>query len=291
MILKSIMSMGGLLLLMACQGPPNPVPAAAWSYRDPAAAPARAERLVFAAQNRVEKLYLGIAELLPGGEEPLAAFLKEAHDRNLRVSLVLGQQGWLSAEGRAAALAHVKEVQAFARAQRRAGRPGPAALHLDVEPQAVARWAEDWVKLSHAYLDLLEAVKAELRGELPLEVDIPVWWDRRQLERRGRLRPLCAWVMAVADETVLMDYRNDLGEILDGVEGNLRIAEHLGRRVVVGLAAHRPEDPDDRGTSFASKGGKALRQAMAEVDHELAGRPGYGGLAVFTLEDWQELRP
>ena len=281
----------GLLLLAACNAKPNLVPTAAWTYQDPASASWQAERFAFAARNRVETLYLGASELLPKGTPALEGFLQEAQDRNLRVVLVLGRNAWLTPEGRAEALAQVQAVLVFARAQREAGRPMPAALQLDVEPQASPHWPKDWVQLAHKYLDLLEAVKGELQGALPLEVAIPVWWDQRKLARRGQTRPLCAWVMVLADRTVLMDYRNQVKEILAGAQGNLRLAASLGRVAVVGLAAHCTHDPDNRTTSFCHKGSHALTKAMAEVDERLAGRAGYGGLAVFTLEDWQDLRP
>ena len=290
MIHKFMLSILGLLLLAACGAQPNPVPSAAWTYRR-LADPQWAGCFAFAARNQVEELYLGGSDLLPGRATALAGFLEEARDRNLRVSLVLGRNAWLSAEGRAEAMAQVQAVLAFTRAQRQANRPAPAALHLDLEPQALPGWHKDWVALSQAYLDLLEAVKGGLNGEVPLAVDIPVWWDQRRLAWRGHTRPLCAWVMTLADRIVLMDYRVETKEILAGAKGNLRLAAAMGRPVVVGLAVHCSSDPDNRATSFCRKGGKALGKAMAEVDHKLAGRAGYGGMAVFTLEDWQVLRP
>ena len=281
----------GLLLLAGCHSTPNPVPAAVWTYLDLAPLPARAELFAFASGNQVGDLYLGASGLLPRGAEPLAAFLQESHDRSLRVSLVLGRKEWTLPGRRAEAMPAVRAVVAFARAQREAGAGTRVALHLDVEPQALPNWGQDWVELSHQFLDLLEAVKVELNGELPLLVDIPVWWDRRKLERRGRTRPLCAWVMELADQTVLMDYRNETKEILASAEGNLRIAAALGRTVVLGMDVHCGSDAETLATSFCRKGQGALRQAMADVDHALAGRPGYGGLAVFTYEDWRTLRP
>lgn len=283
--------MVGLVLLAACSSRPSAIPHAAWTYGNPSDRPVWAERFAFAARNRVGALYLGASELLPGRAEALADVLQEAQDRQLRVSLVLGRNAWLAPEGRAEAVGQVRAVLAFARAQRLAGRAAPAALHLDVEPQALPGWRKGWVQLSQAYLDLLEAVRGELNGELPLEVDIPVWWDQRKLARGGRSKPLTAWVLALADQTVLMDYRNEVNEILASAKGSLRLAAGLGRPVVLGLATQKTTDPDNPRTSFGPKGRKALLKAMAQVEHDLAGRAGYGGLAVFTLEDWQGLGP
>jgi hypothetical protein len=97
-------------------------------------------------------------------------------------------------------------------------------------------------------------------------------------------------VILLADRTVLMDYRNKVGAIVDGAEGPLASAESLGRPVVVGLAVHCDRDPDNATTSFCKLGEGALRKAMRKANARLTRHRSYAGMAVFTYEDWLVLR-
>lgn len=281
---------GRNLALLAFAAVLTPLPAAppvaVWSYRDLAGAEGeQAAFFRFAASHRIGELFLGGVEPLPGGEARWTRFLQEARARGITVSLVLGRTWWLQPARRAEAMAAVRTAAAFCRQ----GPGGPVGLHLDLEPQALPEWDRDRVRLAGDYLDFLEAVRTELGGGPSLTVDIPVWWSRLQVARGGRTRPLSAWVLALADRVVLMDYRNTAEGILAGAAGDLALAAQGGRRVILGLAAHCDRDPETRRTSFCSLGKRALETALADVDRRLAGDRGYGGLAVFTYEDWQDL--
>lgn len=268
------------------------LPVAVWSYRALAGDPAEQEAFFrFAGVNRVRTLYLGAGDLLPGQAGSLGDFIREAGSRGLEVDLVLGRDGWFLPGQRDEALAQVRAALAFTRARRREGWGVPAGLQLDVEPHALPQWDGDRAALAAQYLDFLQAVKAELGGELPLLVAIPVWWSGLALDRGGLTRPLSAWVMVLADTTILMDYRNTPQAILASAKPDLVLAAGLGRRVVLGLDAHCDDGPETPATSFCRKGAAALQRAMARVDRRLRGAPGYGGLAVFTYEDWAALPP
>lgn len=278
-----------LLLLLPCLASVSGAvqPLATWCYRDLTGLQDEREAFFRFAQARgVGSLFLGAGDLLPGREGPLAAFLQEAGARGLEVHLAMGHDDWFLPEHRAEAMEQVKAAAAFARARRAEGRGLPASLQLDVEPQALPRWPKDKALLAAQFLDFLEAVKAELGDALPLTVDIPVWWNRVQVRRGSVSRSLSAWVLVIADGAVLMDYRNTLPAILRGARADLALAAALGRQVVVGLDIHCDGEPETRTTSFCGKGAGALEKALGAVDRRLRGRRGFGGLAVFTYEDW-----
>ncbi len=234
-------------------------------------------------------LYLGAGTFRPEAAEAWAGLLEEARAQGIGVSLVLGRAAWTRPDQRQAALERVRAVREFAAALGRAGRARPVSLQLDVEPHALPDWDRDWARLGGEYLDLLEAVRTELQGELPLWVDIPVWWDGRRVRHQGRTRPLDQWVIDLADQTVLMDYRNQTRAILAGAEHGLACAAAAGRPVVLGLAVHCARDGENRTSSFCRLGHRALIQAMGDVHAKLAARGAYAGMAVFTYEDWRNL--
>jgi hypothetical protein len=273
-------------------GRPAPAPLAVWSYRDLAGSETeRAAFFDFAARRGVRELYLGGAGLLPDREEALAAFLDAAERQGVAVSLVLGLDAWTRPDQRAAALQAVRAVRAFDLARAEKGRARLAALQLDVEPHTLPDWGLDATGLSGQFLDLLEAVRAEGLGGLPLHVDIPVWWQGRPIRRRGQTRPLSEWVIQLADRTVLMDYRNQVDAIVRDAEGPLASAGALGRPLVVGLAVDCGLDPEKADTSFCRLGEGSLRRAMRQAEARLRRHPSYSGMAVFTYEDWLLLKP
>jgi len=270
--------------------PAHPLAIAVWSYRDlTGSAKEQAAFFDFASRAGLRELFLGGADLLPRRAEALAVFLDEAQRRGIKVSLVLGRAAWTRPDQRSAALQAVLAVRDFDRAQVQAGRPRLAALQLDVEPHALPDWGRDGSKLSGQYLDLLEALKAELTGGPALHVDIPVWWHGRPIKRQGRTRPLSEWVIQLADRTVLMDYRNRVDGIVEGAEGPLAAAEALGRPMIIGLAVHCDRGPENATTSFCRLGEGALRKAMRQADHRLSRRRSHAGFAIFTYEDWLSL--
>ncbi len=287
-----------LICLVACSVPrPEPsrlpaAPMAVWSYLDLAQpGPVQSGFFAFAADHRIRELYLGASGRLPGEAGALGAFIQAAQARGIGVSLVLGRAGWARPDRRPEALAQVRAVRDFARALREAGRAAPAGLQLDVEPYVLPEWERAWPGLAETYLDLLVAVRTELAGELPLQVDLPVWWDQRTIRRAGRSLSLSRAAMEQADQAVLMDYRNRADGILAGARDGLGIARDLGRPVVIGLAVHCGPEPENPRTSFCRLGSRTFLQVLGQVDRRLEGQPGLGGFAVFTYEDWRDLRP
>ncbi|GLH72934.1 hypothetical protein GETHLI_14360 [Geothrix limicola] len=296
--LRRIAALALVACFLACGHPtPEPrradqPPLALWSYRDLAGSEA-AQRafFAFAARRGVRELYLGGADLLPGRAEALGRLLDAAQDRGLRVSLVLGRAAWTRPGQRAALLEALRAVRDFDQARARAGRARLAALQLDVEPHALPDWEREAPKLSGQYLDCLEAARSELTGSLPLQVAIPVWWQDRPIRRGGRTRPLSEWAILLADQTVLMDYRNQVEGILRGAAEPMASAQALGRPVVVGLALHCERDAENAHTSFCRLGEGALQKALRQVEARLSRERAFAGFALFTYEDWESLKP
>lgn len=295
--LRRIAALALTAFLLACGRPdPQPrradqAPLAVWSYRDLAGSTREQEAFfAFAARRGLRDLYLGGEGLLPARAEALDHFLEAAQTRGLRVSLVLGRADWTRPAQRATALAALRAVRDFDAAQTRTGRPRLAALQLDVEPHALPDWERDATRLSGQFLDLVEAARLELAGRLPLQVAIPVWWQDRSLRRAGRTRPLSEWAILLSDQTVLMDYRNQVEGILRGAAGPMHSAQALGRPVVVGLALHCDRDAENARTSFCRLGEGALQKAMAQVETRLAKQRVFAGFALFTYEDWESLK-
>lgn len=285
-------------LLCACSPPrliPDerpPVPVAVWTYLDLATSSTeRSAFFQFATKQPIREVYLEASGLIARSRGPLADLLQEAWDHGIPVSLVLGRAAWVQPERFEEALAQVREVRDFAQSLRAAGRVMPRSLHLDVEPHTLPAWGHDWSRLGSQYLDLLAKVKQELGTYLPLAIAIPVWWDKRMITRQGRVLPLSRWAIEQADQTILMDYRNRPSAILSSAEAELASAEAINRQVVIGLAVHCSSDPENASISFCQKGNEALIQAMREVETRMQRRQGYGGLAVFSYEDWRVLKP
>lgn len=260
-----------------------------WSYVDLAGGPQRADFFAFAREQGIGEVYLNLSSQSGGLGRPLQDLLAEASRHGVRVALLMGRSGWSEPGKAGQAVAAAREVMAFVRRVRAEGGVLPSSLHLDVEPHALDSWSVNWPTLGTGYLEMLQAVRAELGGELPLVIDMPVWWDDRQVRFQGRTVALAEAAIGLADGVVLMDYRVRVSQILSSAAGELEVGRRLGKPVILGLACHLAEGEENRQTSFAQSGLPAMTAAMGEVGKALAQEEAYRGLAVFTYEDWRLL--
>lgn len=284
------------VFLAGCGSPETsaapPRPAAMWAYADLATQAFEREAFfAFAAPRGCPEVFLSASDLLASAPAELGDFIQQAQARGIRVGLLMGRASWSLAAGRGEALARARAARNFAAGLRAAGKSVPSSLHLDVEPHTLPEWNTDFPGTAAQFVDLLEAVKAELGPELPLAVDIPVWWDSRMLTRNGATKSLCEWVIAIADTTVLMDYRDTADAIIASAEAEIAIGRRLGKRVLIGLDAKCGDSSDGPAITFCEEGHALMVQAMATVDDAFRSQASYGGLAVFSYEDWKALKP
>jgi hypothetical protein len=188
----------------------------------------------------------------------------------LSVEALAGEPTWALAGHRDGLLEFVRSVTRY---QRNAD-PGLrlAGIHLDIEPHALERWDHNREALIHSYLAGLDAA-SEAAGAIPVNADIPFWYDAIRFDGRA----LLGAVLRRVDGVTVMAYRDTGPDVVDVARAEVAAAARLGKRATVGVETDKvtPEK-----VTFYEEGRAALIQALAEIRDAFAADPGFGGLAV-----------
>ncbi|NOX63515.1 MAG: hypothetical protein GXP42_16450, partial [Chloroflexi bacterium] len=229
----------------------------------------RAELLAFAQAQDVRAVYLESEWLISHNQAALADFIAAAAGQGIQVELLFGYAAWALEANHDAAVSLAQNAVAFTNAL---SGPKPVALHYDVEPYALPEWSADENGTANQYLDLLEKLVAVTQGTgLLLRVDIPFWYDGREITRNGQTRPMHAWVLDIVDGATIMAYRDHADPpdgIIDHIANEMSYAASAGKKIVVGVETNCGLSPEK--ITFCEEGATALENALAAVQSAYA---------------------
>ncbi len=225
-------------------------------------------------------LFVSLREL---DEHPdrFRSFLSLAHDRGVAVSALNGEPEWTRPGKRASADAFVAAVISFNRSAALGERFD--GLHLDVEPHLRSEWDENSETTMAHYVDLLESVSERTRPEqLPLVVDIPVWWESRTFHGASFLEKIAV----VADEIVVMAYDRPADRVIDDVAEEMALTAALGKRMWIGVRAKREDFATGDDLQPAES---RLEELLSKIAEAYSGRAELKGLAIHDYDAYREL--
>ena len=296
--LKRWLSILVLLGLVHCGGghgstvSPVTPPAAgldAYVYSDVVTdAAARQTFLGFAQSKRIRRVYLQSASYMTNSRSILGDFITEAKGHGISVTLLFGRANWSLAANQAAALQCITQSLTLLTELKAAGKPLPDAIQFDVEPYILPEWTSDLQGTANQYLDLLDALRTQLGGQLTLTVATAFWLDNQPVTRAGQTRPMSEWILDDVDGIVMMDYRDHASAILSGAASELAYASAHGKTVTLALDVQSGSD----GTiTFYEEGEAFMYQEMATVEATAKSQASYQGFGIFNYEDWRLLKP
>jgi hypothetical protein len=210
-------------------GPPKTAPRSTWAWRPGDWIDNGPALVAWAAGQGIQDLFItvplkdGAAVRAP---ELLAAFVRQAGARGLRVHSVDGDPRMVLAEELPAA---VRRARAYA-AYNQAAAPDArlAGMQFDVEPYLLPEATLAAAERDARYLAMAQALKAAA-GPLRLEFVVPFWW--------GGKGALLDRLAAAADSLAVMDYRTDPGQVYDAAVPFLDWAAVHGKQVRIALEA------------------------------------------------------
>ncbi len=280
------------LLWSACAThlPPQPTPAEhelglwVWSNQ-PAIDPSAADALVeLARDTSLTSLYLQAQTLVYDAPEALQQLVVRAAEANVQVELLIGRPEWARTGQAAEPLKLTSDLIQFVA---QAKGPHAVAVQLNIEPHGLPEWSSEQTQLLQNLLDLLDQVAPMLhKAGLALSFDLPTWYDSIALTRHGQTRPLSEWVIDAVDTAVLMDYDDDLPDLLSRLTSELAYADKVHKRLIVGVETQCGLDDD---LTFCEEGRTALLATLAQLHTALKPHPAYGGQAIHHWKSFVEL--
>ena len=246
---------------------------------------AREELLTFAADKGLNRLYLEASEALRYEPDALADFFRLSARRGIKTELLFGQPDWALPENHHHVATIIDRVANFA-----ARYPDieVAGIHLDVEPYLLTEWDTERSTLISNFIDLLESARAQAnRAGLPLQADIPVWFDEHGIFRNGRSRTLHELVIDATDGVGLMDYRDERQRIVNDASNELQYAHAQNKPVIVGVETLCIEPT---WITFCEEGSQFMEEVLGLVDGDLRRYSSYAGTAIHHYDSYRSLK-
>ncbi len=258
-----------------------------WHYTQLLDPGQRTNVFTFAREHHVRTIYLESQTLLTTSPSTLAGIITGAVPYNLRIELLFGNPQWALQANHHIPISLARQAAAFANGL----ATPPAGLHFDIEPYLLPEWTTDRNSVANQYLDLLEALQAEVGGtSLPLTVDIPFWFDAIPVTRDGTTRPLHEWVLERVDRVAVMAYRDHAQPpdgIIDLVYNEMVTAASYGKRVVIGVETNCGLSPEK--ITFCEEGAAALETALQAVYATYGTHPAFDAFAIHDYVGYQAL--
>lgn len=219
----------------------------------------------------INKIYLSCnrkaVEILRGDQ----TFLAQLNKRKITWSALLGEPAWMDSLSRKKITARLDAVLTLNRAL--ADSLQMRALHLDIEPQALA----DWQSAKTERLQQLAATVVFIHEHLhdrgtktPVELDIPPYFDRVD-------ETVLAQLLRQVNSVTIMAYRKDLVAHTDMLSGTLRLLNDLHKPFVIGLDA----------SLFASR--SELQSAILQLTEKYRANPNFRGFAIHDFNRIHQL--
>lgn len=246
----------------------------------------QAATIAFLEQKNVNKVYVQIDRDIPS--DVYRRFIEKASAEDIRVFALDGAPDWAAEKGDVGQdqlMAWLETFQAGSSELQKFG-----GIHLDVEPYLYSGWATDQKATILAYQNLLLKAKAGADSlVLPLEVDMPFWFDEVSYANTVGTGLLAEWVIANTSSVTIMAYRDKASSIIDLVRNEVEFAAEYGKTIVVGIET-APTD-EGEGVSFYRKSEAYMTGELEKVQAHYRNVPGYGGIAVHQLESWKKMNP
>lgn len=242
--------------------------------------------LAFLEKKNVNKVYVQIDRDIP--KNTYRSFVTQAHARGIAVFALDGAPSWVAPKGytnQNRLMDWLGNYQSGSTEQ--ADFDG---IHLDVEPYLYSGWNSKRSATVKSYQSLLQrAAASSLQLNLPLEADMPFWFDEIPYQNTFGNGLLAEWVIANTDGVTLMAYRDSAPMIIDIVKNEIAMAEKYGKQVVVGVETGVTGEGSS--ITFAEEGEAFMNGQLNKVAAHYSAYPSYEGIAIHHVGSWMTLKP
>lgn len=242
--------------------------------------------LSFLESKHVNKLYLQINRDIASND--YKSFINKATAKGINVYALDGSASWVSTEG------YKMQDQLFDWLQTYNGNAAAteqfSGVHLDVEPYLNSGWSSNQAKTIEFYQALLTRAKGDTdRLLLPLEVDMPFWFDEITYKNQFGKGLLADWVIDQVESVSIMAYRDAAIDIIHIVEHEINYAKKVKKSIVIGVETGATDEGNN--ISFYDDGEAYMNKQLAQVHQHYANKKSYHGFAIHHVDSWMNMQP
>lgn len=237
-------------------------------------------------KKQVNKVYMQIDRDIP--MKIYRSFIGKAFAKGIQVYALDGSAEWVAPKGYISQNQLMSWIGKYQSGSTSAQKF--AGVHLDVEPYLYSGWRTNQAETIKSYQSLLMKAKSSTAAlNLPLEADIPFWFDEISYKNTYGKGLLTEWVIAKTNGVTVMAYRDSASLIIDIVKNEITLAEKYKKSIVVGVETGDTEEGDT--ISFFEEGESYMNRQLIEVKNYYAGVSALKGIAVHHISSWMTLRP
>lgn len=289
--MKKLMMAGVLLLFMLTQNGFNAQAAevdvkATWLWNPWMIYSDEAGTLAFLESKDVNKVYVQIDAEIPAGV--YESFIEKAGALGIAIYALDGAPDWVAPKG----FTKQDRLMSWLSSYQKGAAPAQkfAGVHLDVEPYLYSGWNTNRATTVKAYQTLLTKAKSSTAAlNLPLEADLPFWFDEISYSNTYGKGILAEWVIANTQSVTLMAYRDSAVLINELVKNEIAYGEKYGKKVVVGVETGQTDEGD--AITFYEEGEAFMNNELAAVSQHYSAAKGFGGIAIHHVDSWKTMAP
>ena len=242
--------------------------------------------LQFLESKHITKVYLQINYEIT--HDIYSGFIEKATANGINVYALDGSASWVSAKG------YSEQDQFIGWLKSYNNNAIPSArfvgIHIDVEPYLNSGWQMNQAQTIQAYQAiLLQAKEGAQQLQVPLEVDMPFWFDEISYDNQYENGVLAEWVIDQVESVTIMAYRDVAQEIINIVENEIVYANKVNKAIVVGVET----GPSSEGQqiTFYEEGEAFMYKQLTLVQHHYNHLPSFRGVAIHHVGSWMTMLP
>lgn len=224
----------------------------------------------FLTDQKFNTIFIQIDETVP--QKTYATFIQAARAEHIDVYALGGAPTWGSDQTAPAAFFdwltryHQSHEESF------------TGIHVDVEPYLHPQWSEQQADVLLQFQRfLVDAQTHAATLGLPLEADLPFWFDSVTYDNEFGQGNVAQWAIELLDGVTLMAYRNEAAAIIAITEQEMAFAKDAQKEITIGVETMRSDEGDF--VSFYGQSAVQIEAALRDVTSHYKNAP-LKGIAV-----------
>lgn len=240
----------------------------------------------FIESKKVNKVYVQIDSDIP--KDVYRSFIEKASEKGISIYALDGSAEWVAPKGYTSQnklMTWLANYQNSSNANQQF-----SGVHLDIEPYLYSGWVSNQAATVKSYQSLLSRAKNSTDTlNIPLEADIPFWFDEISYKNSYGKGILAEWVIAKTNSVTIMAYRDSAPMIIDIVKNEIALAAKYGKSIVIGVETGETNEGDM--ITFYEEGESYMNQQLTVVKEYYAGVSGFNGTAIHHVGSWMTMKP
>lgn len=260
---------------------------ATWIWHTKQIVEEQEELLTFLQEKKVSTVFLQINRNIPN--KTYEQFIQHATKLSIDVQALNGSPSWVSSKGTAKQEKFFSWLETY---QNEVSDDAKfRAVHLDIEPYLLEDWKVDYAATVRHYQEIIKTSKERsAQLHLPLEVDIPFWFDKRTYSNDIGTGILSEWVIDQTDGITIMAYR-DKAEGNNGIielsRSEIEYAATVNKKVSIGIETTKSSEGDH--LSFFNMNETKMNEQLSIVEKEFSTAASFNRISIHSIDGWREL--